>query len=188
MNPHHEILRYLPAQATAAGFIPVILLAFNKLAMRQTVHKQRDLREKVIALNVFIGNMDEFPDGSEHHATCQQDAVRQRGLLLMQLASLSARKSRPSYSVVSGSAARRLLLLYAPSSPFAWALHSTFFFFLIAALTGLIRALFHIAYLRPTILVPIVIGDFLVVILVRLASFYVDQPKPGEPAPAASTV
>ena len=88
----------------------------------------RDLREKVIALNGFIGNMDEFPDGSDHHAICLQDAVRQRGLLLMQLASLSARKSRPSYSVVSGSAARRLLLLYAPSSPFAWALHSTFFF------------------------------------------------------------
>ena len=27
MNYHHEILRYLPAQATAAGFIPVMLLA-----------------------------------------------------------------------------------------------------------------------------------------------------------------
>jgi hypothetical protein len=36
--------------------------------------------------------------------------------------------------------------------------------------------------------VPIVIGDFVIVILVRLASFYVDQPKPGEQAPAASTV
>jgi hypothetical protein len=91
MNYHHEMLRYLPAQATAAGFIPVILLAFNKLAMRQTVHKQRDHREKVIALNGFMGNMDELPDVSQHHATCLQDAVRQRGLLLMQLASLSAR-------------------------------------------------------------------------------------------------
>jgi hypothetical protein len=89
MNYHHEMLRYLPAQATAAGFVPVILLAFNKLAMRQTVHKQRDLREKVIALNGFIGNMDQFPDVSEHHAICLQDAVRQRGLLLMLLASLS---------------------------------------------------------------------------------------------------
>jgi hypothetical protein len=148
----------------------------------------RDLREKVIALNGFIGNMDEFPDGSNHHAICLQDAVRQRGLLLMQLASLCARKSRPSYSVVSGNAARRLLLLYAPSGPLAWALHSIFFFFLIAAFTGLIRTLFHIAYLRPTILVPIVIGDFVIVILVRLASFYVDQPKRGEPEPAASTV
>jgi hypothetical protein len=91
MNYHHEMLRYLPAQATAAGFIPVILLAFNTLAIRQTVHKQRDHREKVIALNGFMGNMDELPDVSQHHATCLQDAVRQRGLLLMQLASLSAR-------------------------------------------------------------------------------------------------
>jgi hypothetical protein len=32
-----------------------------------------------------------LPDVSQHHATCLQDAVRQRGLLLMQLASLSAR-------------------------------------------------------------------------------------------------
>jgi hypothetical protein len=188
MNPHHEILRYLPAQATAAGFIPVILLAFNKLAMRQTVHKQRDLREKVIALNVFIGNMHEFPDGSEHHATCQQDAVRQRGLLLMQLASRPPAKAgrltrlcqaalRVDFSFCMRRLVRSRGRCTRPS-----------FLFLIAALTGLIRALFHIAYLRPTILVPIVIGDFLVVILVRLASFYVDQPKPGEPAPAASTV
>jgi len=29
---------------------------------------------------------------------------------------------------------------------------------------------------------------FRIVILVRLASFYVDQPKPGDQAPAASTV
>jgi hypothetical protein len=55
--------------------------------MRQTVHKQRELREKVVALNVFIGSMNEFPDLSEHHAACLEDAVGQRGLLLTQLAS-----------------------------------------------------------------------------------------------------
>jgi hypothetical protein len=78
--------------------------------------------------------------------------------------------------------------LYTPSGPFAWALHWIFFFFLIATLTGLIRDLFHIAYLRPAILVPLVIGDFVIVILVRLASFYVDRPKPGKHAPAVGTV
>jgi hypothetical protein len=187
MNHHQEILRYLPAQATAAAFIPIILLAFNKLTMRQTVHKQRELREKVIALNVFIGSMNEFPDVSDHHAACLQDALWQRGLILMQLASLTARKSRTS-PLLSRSGARRLLLLYAPSGPFAWALHWIFFFFLIAAMTGLIRDLFHIAYLRPSILVPLVIGDFVMVILVRLASFYVDRPKPGKPVLAESTV
>jgi hypothetical protein len=188
MNYHHEILRYLPAQATAAAFIPIIVLAFNKLAMRQTVHKQRELREKVVALNVFTRSMNEFPDVSEHHAACLQDALRQRGLFLIQLASLADQKSRASHSLLSRSGARRLFLLYAPSGPFAWALHWIFFFFLIAAMTGLIRSLFHIAYLRPSILVPLVIGDFVIVILVRLASFYVDRPKLGKQVPATSTV
>ena len=188
MNFHHEILRYLPAQATAAAFIPIILLAFNKLTMRQTVHKQRELREKVVALNVFIRSMNEFPDVSEHHAECVQDALRQRGLFLIQLASLADQKSRASHSLLSRSGARRLLLLYAPSGPFAWALHWIFFFFLIAIATGLIRGLFHIAYLRPSVLVPLLIGDFVLALLVRLASFYVDRPKTGEQMPAASTV
>jgi hypothetical protein len=173
MTYHQEIIRYLPAQATAAAFIPIMLLAFKKLTMRQTVHKQRELRERVIALNVFIGSMKEFPDVGEHHAACLQDGLRQRGLILTELASLTARKSR---TLLSRSGARRLLLLYAPSGPFAWALHWIFFFFLIAALTGLIRSLFHVAYLRPSILVPLVIGDFVIVILVRVASFYVDRP------------
>ena len=101
---------------------------------------------------------------------------------------LAAQQNGASHSFLSRSGARRLFLLYAPFGPFAWALHWIFFFFLIAAFNGLIRALVHIAYLRPTILVPIVIVDFVIVILVRLASFYADQPKSGEQAPAASTV
>jgi len=188
MNNHQEILRFLPAQATAAAFIPIILLAFNKLTMRQTVHKQRELREKVIALNVFMGSMNEFPDEGEHHATCLRNALRQRGLLLMHLASLTTQKSRTTHPLLSPSGARRLLLLYAPSGPFAWALHWIFFFFLIATATGLIRSLFHVAYLRPSILVPILIGDFVLALLVRLASFYVDRPKTRRQIPAASTV
>jgi hypothetical protein len=187
MSYHQEILRYLPAQATAAAFIPLILLAFNKVTMRQSIHRQRELRETVIALNVFIGSMNEFPDVSEHHAACLQDALRQRGLILMRLASLTAQK-RGSHPLLSHSGVRRLFLLYAPSGPFAWALHWIFFFFLIATATGLIRSLFHIAYLRPSILVPILMGDFVVVILVRLASFYVDRQKPGKQVPAASTI
>jgi hypothetical protein len=188
MNYHQEILRYLPAQATAAAFIPIVLLAYNKLTMRQTVHKQRELREKVIALNVFMASMREFPDASEHHAACLQDALRQRGLILTQLASLSDPKGRTSHPLLSRSGARRLFLLYAPSGPFAWALHSIFFFFLIAAITGLVRDLFHVAYLRPSILVPLVIGDFVIVILVRLASFYVDRSKPGKQIPGCVLV
>src|SRR6202041_2172011 len=106
----------------------------------------------------------------EHHAACLQDAFRQRGLFLTQLAFLAAEKGRTSHSLMSRSGMRRLFLLYSPSGPFAWSLHWIFFFFLIATLTGLIRDLFHIAYLRPSILVPLVIADFVIVILVRLAS------------------
>jgi hypothetical protein len=177
MNYHHEILRYLPAQATAAAFIPIILLACNKLTLRRTVHRQRELREKVVAFNVFIGSMNEFPDVSEHHAACLQNALRQRGLLFMQLASLTAEKSRTSHTFLSRSGVRRVLLLYAPSGPFAWALHWIFFFFVIAIATGLIRNLLHVAYLRPSILVPLLIADFVLAVLVRLASFYVDRPS-----------
>jgi hypothetical protein len=179
MSHHQELLRYLPAQATAAAFIPLVTLAFSKLTLRRTVHKQRELREQVIALNVFIGSMNEFPDVDEHHGACLKDALLQRALILTQLASLTVRKSRLRHALLSRSGARRLLLLYAPSGPFAWALHWIFFFFLIAALTGLIRGLFHLAYLRPSILVPLVIGDFVIVILARLASFYVDRPMPA---------
>jgi hypothetical protein len=98
------------------------------------------------------------------------------------------KKVGPLTLFLSRSGARRLLLLYAPSGPFAWALHWIFFFFLIAIATGLIRGLFHIAYLRPSVLVPLLIGDFVLALLVRLASFYVDRPKTGEQMPAASTV
>jgi hypothetical protein len=185
MNYQQEILRYLPAQATAAVFIPIIVLAFNKLTMRKTVHRQRELREKVVALNVFVASMNEFPDLSEHHAACLQDALKQRGLILMQLASLSAEKSRTSYPLLS---LRRVFLLYAPSGPFAWALHWIFFFFVIAIATGLIRTLLHVTYLRPSILVPLIIGDFVIAVLVRLASFYVDRPRSGKQMPAASAV
>jgi hypothetical protein len=188
MNYQQEILRYLPAQATAAAFIPIILLAFNKLSMRRSVHKQRELREKVVALNVFVGSMNQFPDVSEHHAACLQDALQQRGLILMQLASLTTRKSGTSHPLLSGSGARRLFLLYAPSGPFAWALHGTFFFFLIAIASGVIRGLFRVAYLRPSILVPLLIGDFVLALLVRLASFYVDRPKPGQQMAAGGAV
>jgi hypothetical protein len=188
MNDHQEILRYLPAQATAAAFIPIILLACNKLTMRRSVHRQRELREKVVGFNVFIASMNEFPDASEHHAACLYDAQRQRGLILMQLASLTAEKNRTSHAFLSGSGVRRLLLLYAPSGPFAWALHWIFFFFVIAIATGLIRSFLHVTYLRPSILVPVMIGDLVVALLVRVASFYVDRPKPGKLMPAASAV
>jgi hypothetical protein len=159
----------------------------TKKTMRQTVHKQRELREKVVALNDFLGSMEKFPDASEHHAACLQDALRRRDLILMQLASLAAQK-KAACPLLSRNRARRLLLLYAPSSPFAWALHWIFFFFLIAAMTGLIRILFHINYLRPSILIPLVIGDFVVVFLARLASFYVDRPKLRKQVPDLSTV
>jgi hypothetical protein len=187
MNYHHEILRFLPAQATAAAFIPIILSGLNKLAMRQTVHQQRELRERVVALNIFVASMTNFPDESEHHAACLQDALRQRSPFLMQLATLATRKSRTSRPILLRDGVRRLLLLYAPSGPFAWALHYIFFFFLIAIATGLIRELFHVAYLRPSILVPLLIIDAVIALLVRLASFFVDRPKPGKQLAAAST-
>jgi hypothetical protein len=187
MNYQQDILRFVPAQATAAAFIPMVLLAFNKLAMQQTVHRQRELREKVVALNVFVSSMNEFPGASEHHAACVQDALRQRDLFLTKLAASAGQKSRTSAPLLPRGGVRGLLLLYAPSGPFALALHCTFFFFLIATTTGLIRGLFHIAYLRPSILVPLLISDFVLALLVRLASFFVDRPKPGEQVPAAST-
>jgi hypothetical protein len=174
--------------ASHGAFIPILSLVYNKLTMRRAVHRQRDLREKVIALNIFTASMNAFPDTSENHAVCLQDALRQRGLLLLQLATSIAPKFRVPRSLLSRSGMRKLFLLYAPSGLFAWALHWIFFFFLIAAMTGLIRDLFHIAYLRPAILLPLVTGDFVVVILVRLASMYVDRPKPEMQIPAASAV
>jgi len=186
MNLHHEILRYLPVQAIAAGFIPLIQFASKKIAERQTVQKQRDLREKIIALDVFIASLDRSPEVSEHHATCLQDALLERGLSLKELAALTVQKNRASHSLLSRNGARRLFLLYPPSGPFAWALHSTFFFFLIAAITGLVRSLLHIAYLRSSILEPLVIGDFVLAVLVRLTSFYVDRSNPETQLPAVS--
>jgi hypothetical protein len=188
MNYHQEILHYLPLQAMAAGFVPRIQFASKKVKTRQTVHKQRELRGNVIALDVFIGSMRQSSEASEHQATCLQDAVRERGVSLMQLASLSAERNRASQSILSLDGARRLFLLYAPSGPFAWALHWIFFFFLIAALTGLIRTLFHVAYLRPSILMPLVIGDFALAVLMRLASFYVDRPKAERQTPAPNSL
>jgi hypothetical protein len=188
MNYHQEILRYLPAQATAAAFIPIVTLAYKKLTMRQTAHRQCELREKVIALNVFIGSMNAFPEVSEPHAACLLDAVRQRSLLLLQMACLTTQKGTASHSLLSRSRVLRFLLLFSPSGPFAWALHRVFFFFLIAAATGSVRVLFHIAYLRSSILIPLVIGDFVLVIFARVASFYVERSKPWKQVSASATV
>jgi hypothetical protein len=156
--------------------------------MGRTVHRQRDLREKVIALSVFVGSMNEFPDASEHHAACLQDALQQRGDILLQLASLTTEKSRTVHPLLPRSGARRLLLLYTPSGPFAWALHWILFFFLIATAAGLIRGFFHLAYLRPSILVPLLIRDFVLALVVRLASFYADRPRTGRQMAAANSV
>jgi hypothetical protein len=188
MNYRQEILHFLPAQATAAALIPIALFAYNKLTMRQTVHKQRDLREKVVALNVFMHSMNEFPDMSEDHAACLQDALRQRGLNLMQLAALTAEKSRTSHPLLSRRGMRRLFLLYEPSGPLAYALHWCFFLFLFSTITGLVRGLLHVAYLREAILVPVEIIDFVLVLLLRLACFYVDRPRPERLEPAVSAV
>jgi hypothetical protein len=187
MNVHQEIVRYLPAQATAAAFIPVAVLLFNKLSMRRTVHKQRDLREKVVALNAFMSSMAQFPDASQHHAACLQDALRQRSLILTQLASMPTQKSWTTHPLLSRSGLRRLFLLYAPSGAFAWTLHVIFFFFLVSAITGMVRILLHDAYLRPAILIPLVACDFVVALLLRLASFYVDRPKPQDEIQAINT-
>jgi hypothetical protein len=186
MNFHPEIVRYLPVQAIAAGFIPLVQFTSKKVAKRQTVQKQRDLRERIIALDVFVASLERSPEVSEHHATCLQDALLERGLSLKELAALSIRRNRASHSFLSLNGGRRLFLLYPPSGPFAWALHSAFFFFLIAALTGLVRGLLHIAYLRSSILVPLVISDFVLAMLVRLTSFYVDRSNPETQLPAVS--
>jgi hypothetical protein len=178
MNYHQEIVRYLPVQAIAAGLIPLIQFAYKKITKRQTVNKQRDLRERVIALDLFIASLNQSTDVSKHHATCLEDALQERGHSLMQLATLTGKNNRTSHSFLSRNGVRRLFLLYPPASPFAWVLHSTFFFFLIAALTGLVRSLLHIAYLRSSILVPLVIGDFVIAIVVRLIALYIDRSHP----------
>jgi hypothetical protein len=120
MNHHLEILRYLSAQATAAAFIPIILLAFNKLTMPQTAHKQRELREKVIALNVFIGSMNErgeagitgdsvilaspmFPPSHvAHQHTFQSFAARARTRIYMMVCVLMSGYGRLSLAHRSG--------------------------------------------------------------------------------------
>lgn len=188
MSYYQEILRLLPAQATAAAFIPIIQLVVSKLAKRQAVHKQRDLRERVNALNIFIASMNEISDGGEHHTACLKDALRERGLVFVQLASLTVQKNRISHRLLSRSGALRLFLLYVPSGPFSWALHWVFFILLTTTVTGVFRGLFHVAYLRTAILVPSLIGTFTLALLVRLVAFYVDRPKIGTQVLAANTV
>ena len=187
MNYHQEIFRYLPVQAIAAGFIPLVQFVFTKFTKRQKVHRQRELRENIIALDLFIGNMNRSLDVSEHHVTCLHDALQERALNLAQLASFALPKNQNARAFLSRNSVRRLFLLYAPSSTFAWVLHWIFFFFLIAAFTGLVRVLFHIEYLRPAILVPLVIADFILAVVARLASFYVDRPTLERLTPAVHT-
>jgi hypothetical protein len=119
----------LPAGASHGGrFDPDYTISVQQGYETANRHQQRELREKVIALNVFLGSMNEFREVSEHGA-CLQDALRERSLLLLQLASLTAQKSRTSHSLLSSSGARRLFLLYAPSGAGTWALHWIFFSF-----------------------------------------------------------
>ncbi|MGB8885250.1 MAG: hypothetical protein WCC87_00930 [Candidatus Korobacteraceae bacterium] len=87
-----EILRHQPMMITAGGLLAVLQFAANKLRARQSIQKKQQLRERVIALNAFVISIKELSDASDSHAACLQDALRERDLVLKQLATCGANR------------------------------------------------------------------------------------------------
>ena len=177
-----EILRHQPMMITAGGLLAILQFTANKLRARQSIQKKQQLREKVIALNAFVASMKEVSEASESHA-CLQDALRERDLVLKQLASCG---DRPSHRLLSRNAAQRLLLLYAPSRPAGWLLRWAFFSLLATTVAGTVHGLLHMGHLPLRVRVLFLITTFLLAVLVRLAAIYVEGVKPEERMRTAS--
>ena len=183
---HPEIFRHSPAYAVAGGIVPIIQFAANKLALQHSAHRKHQLRKKVIALNAFIVSMKEVPDKNDSYATCLQDAILERSRVLNQLAALTPEESRRSAQFFSKNAAQQLFLLYAPPRPIGWLLRWAFFTLLIYTVTGTVRGLLHINYLPAHVLLPTLIVNSILVVLVRLAAYYLEPMKPEKHMHTAS--
>jgi hypothetical protein len=182
MNDHHlELLQYLPAAITG-GLVPIVQFAAARLSALRSVHKKRQLRENVIALNAFIAGVKEVAAEDGSGSACLRDAFRERGLVLDQLMAIAAAERSATLRFPSPNAARLLFLLYPPSRPVGWALRWAFFTLLVTTVAGTIRGSLHISYLPPRILVPSVVATFLLAVLVRLAAFFVERAGQGEHA------
>lgn len=127
MNHYAELLRHLPASGIAGALVPIAQFAFERLKARQSVHRKRELRGSVLALNSFIRSITDAQEIDGHHAGCLEDALRERGLILKQLESLIAAESGRSRRLPAMSPIQRWFLLYVPSRPIGWALRWTFF-------------------------------------------------------------
>jgi hypothetical protein len=166
-------------QALAGGLVPLIQFTASKLATRQSEYKKLQLREKVIALNAFIATMTEFHEEADSHSACLQDALRERGLVLQQLAVFADQERRMSRQLLSRNAAQRLFLLYMPPHLAGWPLRWVFFTLLITALAGTVRGLLHVNYLRLRVLFPFLIVTFVLTALARLAVYYRERSEPA---------
>jgi hypothetical protein len=178
-----EILRRQPMMITAGGLLAILQFTVSKLSARQSVQKKQQLREKVIALNAFVASMNEVGGVGNHHVACLQDALRERDLMLKQLA---AHGNKPSHQLFSRNAAQRLLLLYAPSRPAGWLLRWAFFSLLATTVAGTVHGLLHMGHLPLRVRVLFLITTFLLAVLVRLAAIYVEGVKPEERMRTAS--
>ncbi len=172
-----EILRHQPMMITAGGLLAILQFTANKLRARQSIQKKQQLRERVIALNAFVVSMKELADASDFHAACLQDALRERDLVVKQLA---ASGHKPSHRLLSRNAAQRLLLLYAPSSTAGWLLHWAFFTLVATTIAGTIHGLLHVGHLPFHIRVMFLIFTVVLAVLVRVAAIHVEDEKHEE--------
>lgn len=172
-----QILRFQPMMITAGGLLAILQFTTNKFRARQSIQRKQQLRERVIALNAFVASMNQVSDAADFHAACLHDALRERDLVLRQLA---AHGQRPSHRLFSRNAAQRLFLLYAPSSTAGWLLHWAFFTLLAAMVTSTARGLLHMSHLPLRVRVTFLIVTFVLAVLVRVAAIHVEGVKPEE--------
>jgi hypothetical protein len=172
-----EILRHQPMMITAGGLIAIMQFTASKVGARQSIQKKQQLRERVIALNAFVASMKEVLDAGDSHAACLQDALRERDLVLKQLA---AHGGQRPHRLFSRNAAQLLLLLYAPSRPAGWLLRWAFFTLLATTVAGTVHGLLHMGHIPLRVRVPFLIATFVLAVLVRLAAIHVEGVKPEE--------
>jgi hypothetical protein len=178
-----EILRHQPMMITAGGLVAIIQFTASKLGARQSIQKKQRLRERVIALNAFVASMSEVSDAGDSRIVCLQDALRERDLLLTQLA---AHGQQRSHRLFSRSAAQRLLLLYPPSRTAGWLLRWVFFSLLVTTVAGTVHGLLHMGHLPARVRVPFLITTFILAVLVRVTVIHVEGMKPEERMRTAS--
>lgn len=170
-----QILRFQPMMITAGGLIAFLQFTASKLGARQSIHQKERLRARVIALNAFITSMNVVSDAGDVHGVCLQDALRERAVILGQLAAHGQKRSPRFFS---RNAVQRLFLLYAPSNSAGWLLRWAFFTLIAAMVTSTVRGLLHMSRLPLHVRMTFLIVTFFLAVLVRLAAIHVEGQKP----------